>query len=116
MAKQSKLNNLELVHLNIWLNLLQNKGNRVCDRWIDQKTGYYNFKKDSYKQFLNHVEQFGVHQTFVTILDVNGQYNPDNCCWKIEKQDLKNHPYIPKTVKKKAKILNLKDYKKIKKR
>ena len=124
---KSRLHNLELVHLNIWLNLLKNQGYRVCSRWSNTKTGYLNFKNDSYKQFLNHVEQYGVYRTFVALQDLNGSFNPHNCFWSIEEQDLTNHPFKNKSKievintnknknkkisKKGAKIINLKDFKK----
>ncbi len=130
---KSRLHNLELIHLNIWLNLVQKEGYRICSRWVDVDNGYKCFKNDSYKQYINHIEQYGVHQTFVALNDLSGSFNPDNCYWATSEQDLTKHIYVPsindrtKQIKnknrtyindnrEKADIINLNDFKKRKER
>ena len=126
MAK-SKLNNLELVHLNIWLNMMQKYGDRICDKWTNKNKGYLNFKIDSFKQFLNHVEQFGVYKTFIGLQDPHGQFAANNCFWSTEEVDYTEYEYRPPKTKIrkfkksnrqnnkdqiKTKVLNIKDFKK----
>ncbi len=108
---KSRLHNLELVHLNIWLNLMQNEGYRMCKRWTNTSSGYLNFKRDSFKQFLNHVEQFGIYKTFVGLQNLNGEFSPDNCYWTTKQIDFSKHPYKPdnKTTMLKTKDKNIKN-------
>lgn len=56
------------------------RGIRVCERWLG-KQGFFNFCKD-----------MGDRPKGFTLerLDVNGPYDPDNCCWVSPKQQQQN--------------------------
>src|SRR5574344_1262502 len=46
------------------------RGIVICDRWLD----FNNFKKDMYKSYLLHVDNFGENDTSIERIDVNGNY------------------------------------------
>lgn len=62
------------------------RGIKVCDRWDD----FNNFKEDMYASYLDHVEKFGEKDTSIDRIDVNGNYEPNNCKWSTCKEQAFN--------------------------
>ncbi len=54
------------------------RGINVCDRWMES---FNNFKEDMYQSYLEHVEKFGESDTSIDRIDVDGNYEPNNCKW-----------------------------------
>lgn len=58
------------------------RGIKVCDRWML----YVNFKKDMWKSFLQHIDEYGARQTTLDRIDPNGNYEKSNCRWSTYKE------------------------------
>lgn len=58
------------------------RGIKICDRWLDKEKGIENFIEDlGYKPTDNHT---------IERIDVNGNYEKDNCCWIEQEYQLRN--------------------------
>ncbi len=58
------------------------RGIRVCDRWMDEEKGFVNFLEDMGERPEGNYT--------IERLDVNGDYEKDNCCWIEQKYQLRN--------------------------
>jgi len=72
------------------------RGIKICDRWLK----FENFKEDMYESYLKHVEEFGEKQTTLERIDINGNYEPNNCRWATcrEQQINKSKSYSIKAI------------------
>ena len=57
------------------------RGIKICDRWLDSDNGYRNFLDD-----------MGYRPEGMTLdrIDVNGNYEPDNCRWSTNSEQVRN--------------------------
>ena len=62
------------------------RGIKVCDRW----QVYENFENDLLESFLEHVKEFGLHDTQIERKDYNGNYEPNNVTWATAKEQQNN--------------------------
>ena len=66
------------------------KGIKVCPRWMDEKLGFINFRKDMYESYLVHLKQHGLNETTLDRINNDGDYEPSNCRWATRATQIKN--------------------------
>jgi len=54
------------------------RGIKVCDRWLES---FENFRDDMYEKYLEHCKDFGEKDTSIDRIDVDGNYELNNCRW-----------------------------------
>ena len=70
--------------------IYKDKNIKICDRWVDKKFGFVNFKKDMYNSYLDHLRIHGLNETTLDRINNDGDYEPSNCRWATRKQQAHN--------------------------
>jgi len=65
-------------------------GGRGISVYPDWSASFENFYKDMYESYLEHLRNFGEYQTTLERVDVNGNYDPNNCTWATNKEQVIN--------------------------
>lgn len=62
------------------------RGITVCERWLT----FDKFKEDMYDTYYKHAMKYGEKQTTLERINVDGNYDPNNCVWATYKTQNKN--------------------------
>ena len=62
------------------------RGISICNDWISFEL----FKRDMYKSYQKHCAEFGIKNTSIDRIDVNGNYKKNNCRWATQKEQVNN--------------------------
>lgn len=62
------------------------RGIVVCDRWLD----FLTFKDDMYDLYVEHCNKHGEDNTSLERINVNGNYEPNNCKWASNEEQYNN--------------------------
>lgn len=70
------------------------RGIKICDRWME----FESFKEDMYDSFLQFEKEHGEGTATFDRIDVNGNYDPENCRWVTTYEQSRNKRNSIKTV------------------
>src|SRR5690625_3742702 len=62
------------------------RGITVCDRWHK----FENFRDDMLKSYEEHSNIYGEEKTTIDRIDVDGNYEPSNCRWTTQTEQVRN--------------------------
>lgn len=62
------------------------RGITVCEKWLR----FAGFKEDMWDSYVDHITDHGPMQTSIDRIDVNGNYQKENCRWATNKVQLFN--------------------------
>ena len=54
------------------------RGISICKEWLES---FENFRDDMYEKYLEHCKDFGEKDTSIDRIDVDGNYELNNCRW-----------------------------------
>lgn len=58
----------------------------MCDEWKD----FQNFYDDMYESYVDHVNEYGEKDTTIDRIDVNRNYEKENCKWSTLREQFNN--------------------------
>src|SRR5579864_8302767 len=76
-----------------WFNDYGGRNILVCGSWLK----FENFMKDMYESYLSHIKEFGENNTSIDRIDVDGNYEPNNCKWSTNREQQRNKRDSAKT-------------------
>ena len=72
-----------------WYHRYGGRGIKVCDRWLGED-GFIHFKEDMYESYLEHCKLYGEEETTLERINVDGDYEANNCKWATNKEQSNN--------------------------